>query len=312
MSNLKLLLRKGTNAALGLLPSPLVRYVLKSYYYNPSLRNRIRYHIEPLQYWSAVPDVSELDMQQLNRSRALPGVLPDLAVFDDLIDKLKPYAAQLPAFPKEPDNSAPFSFHNGGYEDLDAVTLYAMVRHLKPRRMIEVGCGYSSRMTTMACVKNAAEGVKTECLFVEPFPAPHLLNFQLSGPLLAKKIQDVPLDHFTKLESGDILFIDTTHVLKAQSDVCYIFFSLLPALAKGVYIHFHDIFTPFDYPAEWILKHGIYYNEQYVLEAVLCNSSQFETILPVHALWQERRNKLLELFPAAETRPGAYWIRKRV
>jgi hypothetical protein len=303
-------LRKVTDKLVGILPPPLVKYILKSYYYNQHLQNRIRYHIQPFRYNTPIADFTEIDLDQLHRKRQLPGIPADASIYYPMIDRLKPFAAEIQAFPQLREGDAQFWFHNGGYEDFDAVTHYSMIRLLKPKRMIEVGCGYSSRLTTLAALKNQAEGRKMECVFIEPYPSDFLRQFQLCGSLLVEKIQQVPLAEFARLESGDILFIDTSHVLKTQDDLCRIFLEIMPALAPGVFIHFHDIFTPFDYPEEWLLKIGFHYNEQYALEAILCNSRNFEIILPVHALWREHLKKLSELLPAGQTRPAAFWLRK--
>lgn len=306
----KTALRKATDTALGLVPSPLARYLLKSYGSRQSLRNRVRFHVQAFNYFSPIADISEVDLPQLLAKRDLGGLLPELSTFDSLLEQFKPFAAEVKSFPKKAGNETPFWFHNFSYEDMDAVTLYSMLRHLKPKRMIEVGCGFSSRMTTIAANKNAAEGSPLDAVFIEPYPAPYLLNYKLCGPLLVQKIQQVPLDRFAQLESGDILFIDTSHVLKTQNDLCYILLHILPRLAKGVYIHFHDIFTPYDYPESWLLQTACYYNEQYALEAILRNSDNFEVILPVYALWRDRHEKLVALLPDAEISGAAFWIRK--
>ena len=311
MANLKLGLRRATTAALNLVPAPFVRYLLKSYYYEPRLQNRIRYHIQPFRFDTPIPDVSEIDRDQLPRKRHLSGIPSTSSGYHALLDRLQPYAAEIHGLPQMDDGKSQFWFRNGGYEDFDAVTLYSMIRHLKPRRMIEVGCGYSSRLTTMAALKNRAEGSPMECLFVEPHPSEHLLKFQLAGPLRVEKIQKTPLEEIAKLRSGDILFIDTSHVLKTQNDLCRILHEILPTLAGGVYVHFHDIFTPFEYPEDWLLKISFHFNEQYALEAVLCNSDRFEVILPVHALWREDLKKLSELLPSGSKQGAAFWIRKK-
>jgi hypothetical protein len=313
MINWKLGVRKATTAGLRLMPAPLVRYVLKSYFYNQDMQNRLGFHIQPFRYNCAIADITEIDTSRLTVRRPIPGFPADLSVYFPLLNRLKPYAPEIQAYPKNPDGKSKFWFHNAGYEDFDAVTHYGMLRHLKPRRMIEVGCGFSSRLTTFAAQKNAGEGSKLECLFIEPAPMPHLRDFErdLGGPLRISPIQKVPLDEFRKLQSGDVLFIDTSHVLKTQDDLCYILIEILPALAAGVYLSFHDIFTPFDYPEYWLLQIGFNYNEQYALEAILANNPNFEILLPMYALFREQRPKLAELLPGGELVPAAYWFRKK-
>jgi hypothetical protein len=306
----KLLMRQITNTAVRMLPTPLVRYVLKSYFYQQDLQNRVKYHVQPFRYESPIADVSEIDTVQLELKRSLHGLPPDSSVYYPLVDQLQSYARELQSIPLNAKEGSPFWFHNGGYGDFDAVTLYSMIRHLKPRKLVEVGCGFSSHMTTKAALQNNAENSKTECLFIEPYPSAMLRGMQLPGPLLVKKIQEVPLERFSELKAGDVLFIDTSHVLKTQNDLCYILLTILPALAKGVYVHFHDIFTPYDYPARWLLQTAFYFNEQYALEAILCNSSQFEVLLPVHWLCRDSLTKIKELLPGGKDPGCAFWIRK--
>ena len=135
---------------------------------------------------------------------------------------------------------------------------------------------------------------------------------KLPGQFIPKKIQQVPLEHFQQLESGDVLFIDTSHVIKVQNDVEYELLHILPSLKLGVIIHIHDIFTPYDYPAEWLIGSGPNYggnNEQYALECLLSGGSHWEILLPVHLLWREHRQALQTLL-YTEHRPAAFWIRK--
>jgi hypothetical protein len=310
MSRLKYCLRLTVNQLLRLVPVPVARGLLKSYSYQPRLQDRIRFYIQPYRYDLAAPTADEIDVTRLTQARALPNFPRDYAVFDDLLQRLAPYEAELRNCPQDAAPDAEFWFRNGAYEETDARTLYTMLRHLKPKRMIEVGCGMSSRVTTLAARKNATEGRPMSVTFVEPFPLPHLLEFPLAGPLVPKLIQDAPMELFTDLERGDVLFIDTSHVLKTQNDLCHIFHQILPALKPGVFIHFHDIFSPYDYPAKWLLDMAFHFNEQYVLEALLCNSNAFEIVLPVHALWETHHPALMAFCPADGGRPGAFWIVK--
>jgi hypothetical protein len=190
------------------------------------------------------------------------------------------------------------------------MTYYCLIRHLKPKRVIEVGCGFSSRVATLACRKNREEGHSTECLFIEPYPAEWLKVFKLSGTLLVKKIEEVPLATFQNLEAGDMLFIDTTHIIKAQSDCCYELLEVIPSLRPGVWIHVHDIFTPYDYPEEWLLDQLRSFNEQYAFECLLSNSEGLEVMLPLYLLWKDHRAALDELMSKSAARPAAFWVRK--
>ena len=299
------------NRLLWLMPTNLVRGVLKSYATQLRLQDRIRFSVQPYRYDLPLPTSDEIDVAQLSQPRPLPGFPRDYAIFDRLLQQLEPYAAEFRSQPLQFRPGADFWFKNGGYEDLDPLTLYAMLRHLKPRRMIEVGCGMSSRVTSLALRKNASEGKASDCTFVEPMPPPHLRDFPLCGPLRQTVIQKTPLELYTALEAGDVLFIDTSHVLKAQNDLCDIFHRILPALRSGVHVHFHDIFTPYDYPEGWLLEISFHFNEQYVVEALLCNNCGYDVVLPVHALWRTRHPGMEKLWGGESDQPAAFWMVKR-
>jgi hypothetical protein len=213
--------------------------------------------------------------------------------------------------PLEDKGGSEFWFRNHGYEDLDAVMLYCMVRHFKPRRLIETGCGYSSRVISMAARKNAAEGRPVECTFIEPYPQDWILRDRLAGPLLEKKVEEVPLSVFQGLQPGDFMFIDTSHVIKTQNDCCYEYLELVPSLQPGVILHVHDIFTPYDYPEEWLLKKLFPFNEQYALECLMSGNPSLEIILPVHYLWKDYRDSLARFFPVPTVQPGAFWLKTK-
>jgi predicted O-methyltransferase YrrM len=294
------------------IPKGLVRRFMKSFWQQPRLQDEIGFHVQPYRFESAIPTSLDVDRKKLLERRNLPGIRFDEGVFFEWLGKLQPYASELEKLPVEKTPGAEFCFHNGSFEDFDAATLYAMLRHLKPRRLIEIGCGNSSRVITLACRKNAAEQSPCDSVHIEPYPSESLDINSLPGKFLEKKIQDVPLDMFQTLEANDVLFIDTSHIVKAQSDCCYELLEILPSLKPGVVVHIHDIFTPFDYPAEWLLDDLRPFNEQYALECLLSLTTSFEIILPVYFLSMCHRKKLERLLPKGETRPASFWIQKTI
>jgi len=304
-------LRKIANAFARHAPKPLVRYWLKSYWYQPELQDALRYHIQPYRYDSAIPTRLDLDLERLKKRRSLPGFKLDAEHCIKLLDELFPYAAEITSFPLEENPGSEFWFRNHAYEDLDAVSLYGMIRHFKPRRIIEAGCGFSSRVISLAARKNAANGHPTECTFIEPYPSDRILRDRLAGPLVEKGIEEMPLAAFQELQAGDFLFIDTSHVIKTQNDCCYEYLELLPTLKPGVIVHVHDIFTPYDYPEEWITKKLFAFNEQYALECLMSGNPSLEVILPLHYLWKDYFDSLSRFFPTQPNRPGAFWLRTK-
>jgi len=197
---------------------------------------------------------------------------------------------------------------NAMYDAADALVYQAVVRRLKPRRVIEVGAGYST-----AKLLDTADAFlpELEITCVEPYPG-RLLGLMRPKDrdrvhLIAAPVQDVPVETFTELESGDVLFIDSTHVAKAGSDVLWLFLRVLPRLAKGVVVHVHDVFWPFEYPAQW-LREGRSWNEDYLLHAFLCHNDAWRIELFSSWLWQQHP----ELVPEElrSSRPGAIWLRR--
>lgn len=181
-----------------------------------------------------------------------------------------------------PDTQSPgfrYHFDNPAYSYSDALVLHTMLRLIRPRHMIEVGCGYSSAMaldTNELCLENTVQ-----MTFVEPYPQ-LLLDLMKPGDnarvtIVPSRLQDLDPDFFLQLDANDILFIDSTHVSKVNSDVNYIFFEILPRLKSGVYIHFHDVFFPFEYVKEWVYE-GRAWQELYLLRAFLQNNPLYQII----------------------------------
>jgi hypothetical protein len=308
---MKAALRKLTNAVARLTPKALVRYWLKSYWYQPELQDALQFHIQPYRYDSAIPTRFDLDLERLKKPRHVPGVTLEPERYLKLLDELFPYAAEITGYPLEESRGSEFWFRNHSYQDLDAVTLYCMVRHFKPRRVMEAGCGFSSRIISIAARKNNAEGHPVKCLFIEPYPSDRILRDRLAGPLLVKKIEEVPLATFQELQSGDFLFVDTSHVIKTQNDCCREYLEIIPTLQPGVILHVHDIFTPYDYPEEWILRNLFAFNEQYALECLMTGNPSLEVLLPLHHLWKDQVSSLMRLFPGTPIRPVAFWLRTK-
>jgi hypothetical protein len=308
---MKYFARQIINLAVRVIPRPLVRHFLKSIWYQPKLQDALRFHVQPYRFESVIPTHFDVDVTRLNQRRNLPGIQLNEKSALEFLAQLKPYAKEINSFPMEKKSDAEYWFRNFSYEDFDAVTHYCIIRHLKPKRIIEVGCGFSSRLTSLACRKNHEEGHSTECLFIEPYPSERLEGFKLHGELLVKKVEDVPLSTFERLEAGDVLFIDTTHIVKTQSDCCYELLEMIPVLRPGVWIHLHDIFTPYDYPEEWLLDQLRSFNEQYAFECLLSNSKDLEVVFPLYLLWKDHRAALNELMPNGSSRPGAFWVRKK-
>lgn len=228
-----------------------------------------------------------------------------------LLDEFAKFYGDLP-FGAEKKDGLRYFFENTAYSYSDAICLYGMIRWLKPKRIIEIGSGYSS--CVMLDTNELFLNGSVQVTFIEPY-AELLKSLVKVGDLdkhdlLEKPLQEVSLDVFSHLEAGDILFIDSTHVSKAGSDVNYIFFEILPGLKKGVYIHFHDIFFPFEYPKEWVYE-GRAWTEDYLLRAFLQYNEAFKVVFFNNFLWKFHQEEILEKLPLCGKNPGgSIWLRK--
>ena len=296
--------------SVGLIPPSLLRHFLNLLYRRKDVTDRVGFGVWPQVFYYPFPDPAQVDLARLKLKRSLPGIKLNTQKSLALLQELTAYAAEVDQFLKNrPGN---IKHWNLTYQVCDAGTLYAMLRHLKPKRYIEVGCGYSSRCSAAALALNKKEGHHCEAAFIEPYPPPYLTEMNLPGEFLQQKIEQVPLERFQQLAAGDVLFIDTSHVIKVQNDVEYELLHVLPLLQPGVIVHIHDIFTPYDYPEEWMVgndpnRGGS--NEQYALECLLSGGGDWEITLPVHLLWREHRQLLKQLVDS-DDRPAAFWIRK--
>jgi len=296
----------------GWIPRPVLRGLLRLLHVRPELTDRVGYQVYPQVFYNPFPEPAQIDAARLAEKRDLPGVRFNTEATDGFLRDLARYSGEVSEFIRNRPANLIKNWDNT-YAGYDLATLYGMLRHLKPKRYIEVGCGYSTRTSTTALARNQAEGSPCEAVFIEPYPPSYLTELKLPCEFIPRKIQSVPLEKFQSLEAGDVLFIDTSHVIKAQNDVEYEFIHVLPSLKSGVIVHIHDIFTPFDYPADLLVGKGPNRggnNEQYALECLLSGGGGWEVILPVYLLWKEKSPALAKLVDSPE-RPAALWIRKR-
>lgn len=205
-------------------------------------------------------------------------------------------------------------FENNSFGPGDADILYAIIRHLKPARLVEIGAGQSTRIAQAALSRNKAEDASYSCrhVCVEPYEQPWL---EAAGvELVRERVELCDKYLFTTLQNKDILFVDSSHIIRPQGDVLFEILEVLPQLQKGVFVHFHDIFTPFDYPDEWIFSRKLLWNEQYILEAFLSMNYEFEIVAAANWLTKTQTRKMRDLLPGLKrnphANPGSLWIRR--
>lgn len=267
-------------------------------------------------FYSPIPSIDEVraDEKRIfsDPSRTLAGINLDP---DNQLRLLRVFAEHyykdIP-FTEKKKNGFRYFYDNPAYSYSDAIFLHCMIRHLRPKRIVEVGSGYSS-CATLDTNEHFFDN-SIECTFVEPHPdlLRSLIRQEDVGRvrIIPKRVQDVELGVFEALEGNDILFIDSTHVSKTGSDVNRIFFEILPALATGVYIHFHDIFYPFEYPREWVYE-GRAWNEGYMLRAFLQYNSRFEIVCFNTFLEHFFEEYFVSNMPLClKNRGGSIWLRR--
>ncbi|MCL1993012.1 MAG: class I SAM-dependent methyltransferase [Spirochaetes bacterium] len=264
-------------------------------------------------YYSPIPSLEEIKGFNFNDSlpETLPGIDLNYEEQMSLLDSFEPFFKELP-FTDEKTEGLRFYYKNDYYSYSDAILLYCMIRHLRPQRIIEAGSGFSSSVTLDTNEKFM--GGSIDCIFIEPNPQrleTLLKNNDAEKVKIHKsRLQEVPLEVFRELSKNDILFIDSTHVTKFNSDVNYAIHEILPALASGVHIHFHDVFYPFEYPRKWLLR-GVAWNEQYMLRAFLEYNSAFKIVMFNTYLENVHESKIRHRFPLLyKNTGGSIWLKK--
>lgn len=248
----------------------------------------------------------------LSLPRNLPGL--DLRVSDQLalLAELR-YGPEMADVPLRQGSGPGFHLKNGFFEGGEADLWYALIRRFKPARIFEIGSGFSTLVAIMAIAGNRRENPDYRCshVCIEPFEKPWLDG--LGPELIRKRVEELDAAFFEALEADDFLFIDSSHVIRPQGDVLFEFQQILPRLKEGVIVHFHDIYTPMDYPEKWVIDEVRLWNEQYLLEVFLAgNRETWGVLLASFYLFRAHREALAAACPwlAPDSEPSSLYIRK--
>lgn len=273
-----------------------------------------RFQVTPVShyYYHPVFDVHKLPANLWKTKDPLYGIDFNKDGQLSLLKQFK-YQEELRQIPfDKPSDHLAFYHLNRSFENADAEMLYNMIRQYKPRRVFEIGSGHSTRIAKLALDKNKDEGYLSKHFCIEPYEMPWLEKLGVHD-VIRKKVEDVPLAFFAALEAGDILFIDSSHVLRTAGDVFFEYLHILPTLKPGVLVHIHDIFLPYEYPRHWLVDERRFWTEQYLLQAFLVCNRDFEVLSAVHWLAREHKERLAEVCPAYDKlggAPGSFWIRR--
>lgn len=257
------------------------KYLLDRLPYVNSLRNQVRNQGKhPAgHYYSPLPnhdDVLNYIKSPKWNSMEFPDIQLNKELQFKLLQEYYEYYDSLP-FPEQKKQDCRYYYAQSWFCYADAIFLYSFLRRFKPRRIVEVGSGFSSAVILDTVEKFFTQ--QTEIIFIEPYPDRLISVLKPQDEekiqIVNKKVQDMPINIFTSLRPGDLLFIDSTHVVKCGSDVQFLIFEIIPRLSPGVFVHFHDIFFPFEYPSKWLIQ-GRYWNEVYFLRAFLAYNSQWK------------------------------------
>jgi predicted O-methyltransferase YrrM len=263
------------------------------------------YHITPVHFYEPIPDTRTLRDTIWSRTSEMVGVEMNEAAQLALLEQ---FAAR---FKAEYDDVPPMNIRSSP----DWEVLYCMVRHFRPRQVIEIGSGVSTRVSALALGRNREEfGTESTLTAIDPEPRVEIEGLAGLTEIRPAPVQDVPVSEFQRLGENDVLFIDSSHVLKIGGDVQYEFLEIIPRLRPGVLVHVHDIFLPSEYRREWVMERSIFWNEAYLLQAFLAFNSAFETVLSTSYLSHRHPDAMRRAFSlyAPETRPpGSYWFRRR-
>ncbi len=266
-------------------------FPVRDHYYEPQfkneyLRNRIKKPIKNIQIF--------------NEKKIDKSFLKDFKYTKELINlKLN-----------QKDNNSYFKIDNPFFSRGDSDFLYQFIRHTKPKKIFEIGSGYSTLISYEAIIKNNIEKYNCDMTCIDPGNIDIIANLKIKR--IKKKVEDCKVSYFKKLKKNDLLIIDSTHIIKPYGDVLKIYQEILPIINKGVNICIHDIFIPYSYPSDWIIDHNLFWNEQHLLETILMDNKKYEIIAPLFFMKKKYFSKLRKVCPYLDkySKPSSFYIRK--
>jgi hypothetical protein len=244
----------------------------------PAMRGRVEeggFVLLPADFNSPAPLLSELD-QTFESASTLYDKIFDLAEIRASLAAMAPFAPEFdPPRSGDEQTATEFFWDNTHFGFTDAIAYYAMVRHRRPRRIVEIGSG-SSTLAADAAIRRNGQG---EIICIDPYIRPSIAGLDGVAQTIRQPVQSIPLAEMQKLlATADMLFIDSTHTVKIGSDCVYLYLVLLPAIARTLLVHSHDVFLPFGMPVHWAKERQHYWNEQYLLYAWLLHNSRARVV----------------------------------
>lgn len=266
-------------------------------------------HLTPNHFYFPIPDTRNLSKYDFNKKFSLDGIYLCDSDMLALLKKITLYKNEY------------FKLHmDSGYaSNGDGAILYGMVRELKPKRIVEIGSGFSTRIAQAALRKNDSKNKQEhEIIAIEPFPKPFLKKLADNTnnvKLIQDKVELAKTKICEVLQEGDILFIDSSHVINIGNDVHHLYLSVLPKVPVGTIIHIHDIRFPYDYPKKWVLKEKRFWTEQYLLQMFLAFNDSYEILFAGNYMYDKypelMADSLVGLDVGGTGWPGCFWLRRK-
>ena len=266
-------------------------FPIRDHYYEPQFKN------EYLRHKIKKPKNNSLIFNEKN-------------INTNFLNKLK-YKKELLKLRLDQNNSKSYyKINNPFFSRGDADFLYQFLRHTKPKRIIEIGCGYSTLISYEAILKNKSENYNCKMTCVDPGDINIISKLKIKR--IKKKVENCNTSYFKKLKKNDLLIIDSTHIIKPYGDVLKIYQEIIPTINKGVNICIHDIFTPYSYPSDWIIDHNLFWNEQHLLETILMDKKKYKIIAPLFFMKKKYYSRLKNICPYLDknSKPSSFYIKK--
>lgn len=281
----------------------------KKILWNSAIREKLERQgisLTPARFYNDIPTIAELREGFETREPA-PYLMEfmDKAAQARMLEALMPFAPEFDPPQQPSEDGLRFGWQNGMFSNLDAMAYYCMLRHFRPRRVLEIGSGNSTRVALEALTRNGTG----EIVSIEPFPSEALRKMPIT--LHQGFAQDFDADFFNdQLADGDVFFIDSTHTVKASSDCCHLYLRILPWLRRDVIVHVHDIALPKGISVTNAVEKHVYWTEQYLLAALLCDNPKTEFLLGVVYANICARPAVERLMGGkARTGGGSFWFR---
>lgn len=283
---------------------------------------RMGVHVTPVSPWSPIPDTRELNVGTWNGSLDLPGIDVNedeqLSLLSTLQNEYEEAYAGFPTTTEETSKPGEYFTRNGMFETVDGEVLYGMIREHTPDRIVQIGGGFSTRVAV-----RALQDGEIDCR-VEMFK-PYRDDYLCENPpkrcdLTGRWGEAADMNVFDRLDSGDILFVDSAHVVRTGNHVARLLFEVLPRLSDGVLVHFHDIFLPYEYPKEWVVDRHMFLNEQYAVRSFLEFNDRFEVRWMGGYMHEHHQDRLTSVFESYDPSlidpddgmhvPNSLWLEK--